>query len=173
MTRNSAREYSLYEIVVVFCIVVAGIGLIAAVGLNVLRDAGQSSVKTATGATQPEPEIKRMTIEEVRQETREHSERNAERTQSSLETIQLAFVDHPSQDFIKAKLDLAMQYYGVEINEENYLKCASALVVLRKDSGFTEMQILDHMIRSHVVGVNMHFADMAAISATALEVGDL
>jgi hypothetical protein len=43
---------------------------------------------------------------------------------------------------------------------------------MRKESGFSEMEILDYMIRSHVPGVNISFPEAAAFASTFLQTGD-
>ena len=63
---------------------------------------------------------------------------------------------------------MAMQLYNVPISDENYSRAGSSLVALRKQFGPREMDILSHMIRSHVLGANLSFPDAAGISAAFL-----
>lgn len=86
----------------------------------------------------------------------------------ALGQMEIAFVGGHSRASIKARLEKAMTLYGLPINEENYSRAGSALVGLRKDNNIAEMDILNHMIRSHVDGVNMSFADAAGLSAAFL-----
>lgn len=90
----------------------------------------------------------------------------------ALGMMEVAFDGNYTRAEIKPMLDQAMTIYGVEITEENYSRAASSLIVMRKENGVTEMDILDYMIRSHVPGVNMTFPEAAAISAVFLAAGD-
>ena len=89
-----------------------------------------------------------------------------------LEQMEIAFVGSYSKDQIKARLDRAMDLYGLSKTKENYSRAGSALVALRKGIGPHEMDILDHMIRSHVKGVNIDFPKAAGLSAVFLAAGD-
>lgn len=89
-----------------------------------------------------------------------------------LDQMVLAFKGGYTRSQIKARLDQAMQLYGLPLTSEHYSRAGSSLVVMRKESGFSEMEILDYMIRSHVPGVAIEFPQMAAWAATALESGD-
>ncbi len=91
---------------------------------------------------------------------------------TALEQMKIAFEGGYTTGQIKAVLDNALSIYGVPINEENYSRAGSTLIVLRKENGTNEMDILDYMIRSYVPGVTMKFSDAAAISATFLAAGD-
>ena len=92
---------------------------------------------------------------------------------SALEKIEVAFEGGYGRAQIKSKLDAAMALYGLPINEENYGRAGSVLVTMRKENGIEEMRILDHMIRSHVPGINIDFPSAAAISTVAILSGDL
>ena len=48
----------------------------------------------------------------------------------------------------------------------------SVLVRLRQDSGPSEMDILDYMIRCHVPAINGNFVNVAALSAALLATGE-
>ncbi len=95
-----------------------------------------------------------------------------------LDKIAVVFAGNFSKAEIKAGLDEAMVLYGVPITDENYNRTSGALLVSRKaaeEEGCgecTEMLILDYMIRSHVPGLDVPFADMLGISKAALVAGD-
>ncbi len=89
-----------------------------------------------------------------------------------LEQMEIAFEGNYSKDQIKARLDRAMDLYGVAKTAENYSRAGSVLVALRKEIGPREMDILDHMIRSYVPGVAIDFPKAAGLSAAFLAVGD-
>jgi hypothetical protein len=91
---------------------------------------------------------------------------------TALEQMEIAFEGNPSQSKIKGKLDRAMNLYGMSKNETNYSRAGSVLVTLSNNSGFTEMEILDFMICSHVEGVNISFPDAAALGTSFLSAGD-
>ena len=91
---------------------------------------------------------------------------------AALQNMEVAFVGNWSASEIQPVLDRAMLLYGVLPTEENYSRAASALIVLQKEYGPTEMEILDYMIRSHVPGVNLTFPEAAAFSVIFLAAGD-
>ena len=91
----------------------------------------------------------------------------------ALGMMEVVFKGNYSRLQIKTSLDTAMRLYTMPITEENYNKAGSVLVVLRKDTGIYEMKILNHMIRSYVADVNVTFAEVAALSVTFLEMGDM
>ena len=90
----------------------------------------------------------------------------------ALRTMEIAFEGRHSKAQIKRKLDIALQLYSLPITEENYSRAGSTLVALSNEYGPTEMDILDHMIRSHVPGVNITFPNAAGLSVAFLPVGD-
>lgn len=65
----------------------------------------------------------------------------------ALEKMEIAFSGNPPVSSIQPTLDVAMRLYGLPITETNYERAGSVLVVMRRESGFPEMEILDHMIR--------------------------
>jgi len=83
--------------------------------------------------------------------------------------MSVAFVGRPKEDVIKPLMEAVMKRYQLSINRDNLLKCASALVSLRKEStiGVTEMQILKHMYQKGVSKTT--FPKQAALSASILE----
>lgn len=92
---------------------------------------------------------------------------------SALDKMELVFQGGHSKERIKSKLDQAFRLYGVPINEDNYNRYGSVLVRLRKEiGGATEMEILDHTIRSHVSGVSVKLEEMMALSVVAIKSGD-
>ena len=88
-----------------------------------------------------------------------------------LDQMAIAFEGNYSRSAIKARIDEAMRLYGLELTRDNYSRAGSVLVSLRKEFGPDEIDILDHMIRSHVEGVNIDFPSMAALSVSALAIG--
>jgi hypothetical protein len=91
---------------------------------------------------------------------------------TALEQMEIAFVGGYSASQIKSRIEHAMDLYGLPITEDNRSRAGSVLVALRKEFGPAEMDILDYMIRSHVDGVAVSFADMAGISVVFLATGD-
>lgn len=91
---------------------------------------------------------------------------------SALEMAEAVFVGSYSQEQIKTGLDQALSLWRLEVNETNYLKYASVLVRLRKDTGVPEMSILDYTIRSHVPSVKTELHEVMAIACTVLQAGD-
>jgi hypothetical protein len=89
-----------------------------------------------------------------------------------LDQAVLAFVGNSTRSEIKSRMDVALQLYGLQLTEENYRRAGSALVALRKQNGTPEMAILGYMIRSHVDGVNLSFAEGASIASTVLATGE-
>ena len=85
-----------------------------------------------------------------------------------LSQMEIAFEGNFSRSQIKSRLDRAMHLYKVPITNENYSRAGSTLVALRKQIGPREMDILDHMIRSHVPGVSITFPGAAGLSAAFL-----
>lgn len=90
----------------------------------------------------------------------------------AIQQASLAFDGGHSAQDIQAKLDEAFTLYGLEKTNDTYSRAGSVLVTMRKAHGVSEMQILDHMIRSHVPGLSVTFPEAAALSAVALRVGD-
>ncbi|MCH8872128.1 hypothetical protein IH824_05035 [candidate division KSB1 bacterium] len=93
---------------------------------------------------------------------------SGQRSISVLEQMMVVCEVGYTKEQIKRRLDKTMRLYGVAITEENYSRAGSALVALRKETGAKEMAVLDHMIRSHVPGLDFSFPDQAALSATVL-----
>jgi hypothetical protein len=104
----------------------------------------------------------------------EKSERpsSAVASMDALTQASWAFDGGFTRDQIKTRMDQAFDIYQMERTEDNYSRSGSVLVALRKKTGFSEMTILDHMIRSHVPGVKIDFASAAALSASFLAAGD-
>jgi hypothetical protein len=91
---------------------------------------------------------------------------------TALQQMAIAFEGGYTSQRIKPVMDKALDTYGVPINEENYSRAASTLIVLRKEHGAKEMDILDYMIRSYVPGVNVQFPEAAALSSVFLASGE-
>lgn len=90
----------------------------------------------------------------------------------ALGQMEVAFEGNYTREQIKPVLDHALKLYGLPITEENYSRSASVLIVMRREHGVNEMDILSYMIQSHVPGVNITFPEAAAISVVFLSVGD-
>lgn len=86
-----------------------------------------------------------------------------------LNQMEIAFEGNYTRLQIKQRVEEAMDLYNVPKTQENYSRVGSVLVVLRKETGQREMDIIDYMIRSHVPDVVISFPDAAAISATFLQ----
>jgi hypothetical protein len=91
---------------------------------------------------------------------------------TALEQMEIAFEGGYKKEEIKVQLDKAMELYGLTLTEENYSRAGSTLVALRQKNRTKEMDILAYMIRSHVPGVKMHFAEAAGIASAMLVGGD-
>ena len=91
----------------------------------------------------------------------------------ALDKMFAVFVGNHSKGEIQLNLDQALRLYGVQISEDNYNRYGSVLVRLRRDiGGATEMEILEHVIKSHIPGVSVELHQMMAISVVALGAGD-
>ena len=84
----------------------------------------------------------------------------------------LAFEGGYSKAEIKARMDQALELYGLPVTEENYSRAGSTLVTLRRELGPSEVEILDYMIRSHVPGVEISFPSAAGLAAALLATGE-
>lgn len=89
---------------------------------------------------------------------------------SALDRLLIVFQRGHSKQQIQSKLDQAFRLYDVPITEENYYRYGSILVSLRRDAGndgATEMEILEHAIRTHVPEVKLE--EMMPISSLILQ----
>ncbi len=86
---------------------------------------------------------------------------------TALEQMSQVFVGNPSQDDIAFYLSRALVPFGEPVNEDAYRRAGSALVVMRKDTGVAEMDILRCIAASNA-GEYGTFADMAAVCAMIL-----
>lgn len=82
--------------------------------------------------------------------------------------MNMAFVGVHSPKSIKSLLDKTMILYNTPLTLENYNSCASVLVTMRKDSGFTEMSIMNYMINMHSQSLNLNFPTAAAYASTLM-----
>lgn len=89
----------------------------------------------------------------------------------ALTMIETVFVGDYTRAEIKSRLDMAMRLFDLPITEDNYNRAGSVLVTLRKEASVAEMDILDHMIRSSVPGLEISFPDQATLSAISLQLG--
>ena len=86
---------------------------------------------------------------------------------NALQQMVRAFEGNLSQSDIKFYLDKALVAFGEKINEDTYRRAGSALVVMRKDTGVPEMDILRCITASNARPYGS-FSDMAAVCATIL-----
>jgi hypothetical protein len=88
---------------------------------------------------------------------------------TSYEIMETAFEDFPSESEIKPMMEDVMKTYNMQVTEENLLKVANMLVVLRKESkiGVTEMDILKHIYQN--ASTSNSLPEQAAISSLYLE----
>ena len=90
----------------------------------------------------------------------------------AIQQMEIAFEGGYKKSEIKASLDTAMELYSVTRTEENYSRAASSLIALREQNGTSEMDVLSYMIRSHVPGMKLSFAEAAGLSSAFLAAGD-
>lgn len=85
------------------------------------------------------------------------------------QVMHIAFEGMPEKEDIQPMMEDVMRQYGMPINNENLLKVANMLLVLRKQSklGVTEMEILKHIYQHG--DISMALSDQAAISYLYLE----
>ena len=90
-------------------------------------------------------------------------------SQSVMYKIANVFIGNYTEQQVKYTLEKAMKMYNIPINDDNRLKCASTVLSLRKynNDKFSEMQILEHMIKSNN-GKKLSFPDQAGLSSTLL-----
>ncbi|MFH1131683.1 MAG: hypothetical protein V1754_10130 [Pseudomonadota bacterium] len=91
---------------------------------------------------------------------------------TALQQMEISFEGGYTAQQIKPLMDKALQVYGLPINEENYSRAASTLIILRQEFGTKEMDILDYMIRSYVPGETIQFPEAAGIASAFLAAGD-
>ncbi len=91
---------------------------------------------------------------------------------TALERMVVTFAGSPSEAQIKEQLEKAMRLYDLEVTEQNRLGAGSALLRMRHTSGFSEMELLDYMIRSDVPEVRFTFAQGLVLAAAAMKSGD-
>lgn len=87
----------------------------------------------------------------------------------ALEVMEQVFIGGYSKRTIKTRLDRAMKLYKTPLTEGNYHKCASALVGIRKSSGFSEMALLKYMIAMHTPSANLNFPSGLAFASVLME----
>uniref|UniRef100_UPI0037537FD0 hypothetical protein n=1 Tax=Emticicia sp. TaxID=1930953 RepID=UPI0037537FD0 len=90
-------------------------------------------------------------------------------SQTVMYKIANVFIGNYSEEQVKTTLEKAMKMYNMPINDDNRLKAASCVLSLRKynKDKFSEMQILEHMIKSNN-GKRLSFPDQAGLSSTLL-----
>ncbi len=92
----------------------------------------------------------------------------------SLDRMELAFIGDYQRKEIKVSMDRVMKLLSVQINDENYSRAGSVLIVLRKSHGVSEMEVLTCMRQSFkhagniLHGGNTRFPDLAALCAVTV-----
>jgi hypothetical protein len=86
---------------------------------------------------------------------------------TALEQMEVAFVGNPSTSEIRALLDPLMDHYVLIKTNDNYSRCGSVLVALRKDGGPTEMEILRCIKAMGKPAESLKFPDAAALCSVA------
>ena len=84
-----------------------------------------------------------------------------------LDKMELVFTGDYKREEIKVALDRVMKLHSLEINDVNYNKTASVLIVLRKSQGVSEMDILKCMYHAGNPA-NIGFGESAAFCAVAI-----
>ena len=79
--------------------------------------------------------------------------------------MSLEFEGNPPQDQIREELDKTLVMYMLEPNNQNRANAGRVLVTLRKETGHSEMAILEKMLNSPAEG---KFEDAAAKTAAAM-----
>jgi hypothetical protein len=69
-----------------------------------------------------------------------------------------------TQQQIKLQVDKTLRLYRVPITEDNYAHIGDVLVVLRKEFGCREMEVLTYMQQLRVEGVKDTLENAAALS---------
>lgn len=85
-----------------------------------------------------------------------------------LDQMSQVFMGNPAKNEIAYYLDKALVAFGERIDEDTYRRAGSSLVVMRKDTGVPEMDILRCIAASNA-GDYGSFADLAAVCATILK----
>ncbi len=86
---------------------------------------------------------------------------------TALQQMVQVFEGNLSQSDIKYYLDKALVAFGEPVNEDTYRRAGNALVVMRKNTGVPELDILRCVVATDG-GKYGSFADMAAVCATIL-----
>lgn len=81
----------------------------------------------------------------------------------------MVFTGRPDKEDIEPQLEAVMNLYNIPITDDNLLKIANMLYVLKKESkvGVTELQILKNIYQTGYTGNTLEY--QAALSATLLE----
>lgn len=114
-----------------------------------------------------EPEEKKITKLPAA-DAQNNKKKSGAELENVFDVIQKSFVDTNSKSLIKYRLDKAMTLYKTPLTIDNYHKCASSLVAMRKHSGHSEMDILQFMIRMHSSESDFNFPTGAAFAATLM-----
>ena len=86
---------------------------------------------------------------------------------NSLDMMAAVFVGGHSRTAIERQISTAMRHHAIPTTDGGYNKAGSVLVVLRKETGVAEMDIL-RCINSAEIGAYAEFGEAAAICATLL-----
>lgn len=91
-----------------------------------------------------------------------------EELDSTFNVIKMSFIGSHSKNNIKKRLETAMKLYDTPLTIEYYNRCASVLVAMRQQSGHSEMDILDYMIKMHSAESVFNFPTGAAFASTSM-----
>jgi hypothetical protein len=95
-----------------------------------------------------------------------------EEKQDALSMIQAVFVGNLSREEIKEKLDLVLKSTNTDITEENYSRAGSVLVDARKNTGLSEIKLLDCMaglFKEKTNNIKVTFPEASALCTTILQ----
>jgi len=93
----------------------------------------------------------------------------AQSNRDAYEVMETVFEGRPEKKIVQPLMEAVLRRYYVQITNENVMKAANTLYVLKKESkvGVTEMEILRHMYQKGIKGRT--FDVQAAYSYTYLE----
>ncbi len=134
------------------------------------KNAAKAIEETKNKKLAEEEKLKKQSYDRVSQIIRRETERENRRNNRGLplsdpevnkifNVLKIAFVGSHSKARIKSKLEKVMRLYQTPITIKNYNGSASSLVALRKNSGISEMNILNKMIIMYVEGSSLSFAE--------------
>jgi len=93
-------------------------------------------------------------------------------TSRSLDMMEQQFFGNHSRALIKKKLNQAMKIYNLQINEDNYNRVGGCLLSLKhKNTGISEMEMLEYMIDNPDLAENVSFFEAAGVAAIVMGKG--